>query len=189
MDKNKKLSASELAEIKSIISERVQVKSDLDRTTEKAKYVLAQIDKDISNFMFVHGINTITVDADQGTLFRMNPKTVMVTKVEQTKIEWDTKQLEENLEKDVAEKVIQKKYIVKDMPALIDLLKSYGVKSKEFKKLIDVERKVNTDKVNELSEVGEITRKDLTGTYKTISGSKYLRFTVKEKNSGAGDRD
>ena len=34
-----------------------------------------------------------------------------------------------------------------------------------------------------------ITRKDLTGTYKTISGSKYLRFTVKEKNSGAGDRD
>ena len=75
------------------------------------------------------------------------------------------------------------------MPALIDLLKSYGVKSKEFKKLIDVERKVNTDKVNELSEVGEITRKDLTGTYKTISGSKYLRFTVKEKNSGAGDRD
>lgn len=105
---------------------------------------------------------------------------VHVTHIIRKSIVWNVEKLRKSLDKDLADQVIEKKYIVNNMPGLIKLLKKSGVSPKQFKEFITVEEKVNQQKMNELSEIGEIDREDIEGCYELKEADGYLKINVKE---------
>lgn len=96
-----------------------------------------------------------------------------VTKIQKQKITWDVERLEEKLSKNLIKKVIQKRYVINDMDGLIRYLKTYGVNPNEFKKFLDVEKKVNESVINNLHDVGEISKKDIDGCYSVKKENPY----------------
>lgn len=110
---------------------------------------------------------------------------VHVSNVIRKSIIWDVEKLKNKLDKDLTDQFVEKKYIVNNMPGLVKLLKEAGVNPKQFKKFITVEEKVNQQKMNELSEIGEIDKEDIKGCYELKEADGYLRISVKElENEG-----
>ena len=66
---------------------------------------------------------------------------------------------------------------------MIEMVKDAGVKAKDFKALIEADVKVDTQAIKRLYDVGEITMKQLQGTY-TAKISKSIKITEE-----AGEKD
>lgn len=94
--------------------------------------------------------------------------------VKNTKVIFDIGKLEKRLGKD-SNAFIDKEYTINDMQGLVRLLKEYGVNPKKFKKFIDVDKKVNQEKLNQLSDLGALNEEDLDGCYEVKELSSYLR--------------
>lgn len=109
---------------------------------------------------------------------------VHVTNVIRKSIIWDVEKLKKKLDNDLVKQIVEKKYIVTDMKGLVQYLKSCGVNPKKFKSYIYVEEKVNQQKMNELSEIGEIDAEDIKGCYELKEAEGYLRINVKEHEDG-----
>lgn len=105
---------------------------------------------------------------------------VHVSNVIRKSIIWNIEKLKKKLDKDLIDQFVEKKYVVNNMPGLIKLLKEAGVNPRQFKKFINVEEKVNQQKMNELSEIGEIDREDIEGCYELKEAEGYLKISVKE---------
>lgn len=102
---------------------------------------------------------------------------VKVNRVQRIKVSFDADKLQKALSKEHAERVITKRYEVKDMPALIAYMKALGANPAKFKALIQVSKSVNESELERLEELGEITQSQLDGCY-TVSKEKPY-FTVK----------
>ena len=76
--------------------------------------------------------------------------------------------------------LVEKEYYISDMHGLVKYLKSCGVDPKKFKKYLIVTEKVNQKKMDELSDIGDITREDIEGCYKLEEANGYLTINVKK---------
>lgn len=132
----------------------------------------------ISNFMFSNlkdNVNTFDIG--------VGDKNIKVTKVRTKKIIWDIEKLKQRVPKSLTKQFINKTYIVNDMQGLVKYLKSCGVDAKKFKKFIDVEEEVDNDKLNNLSELGEIKMKDINGCYELQLGEPYIKITEMKQDA------
>lgn len=127
----------------------------------------------VKNYMFVKNYQSLEFKSKEFGK-------VHVSKVVRKTIIWNVEKLKEKLDKEILDEIIEKKYIVNNMPGLIELLKEAGVSPRQFKKFITVEEKVNQQKMNELSEIGEIDGEDVDGCYELKEADGYLRISVKE---------
>lgn len=133
----------------------------------------------ISNFMFSNlpnGVNSFVIRLDEGLTYYENPVSVRVTKVRTQKFVWDCDRLKKNLGKRY-NKIVNKTYTINDMEGLIAYLKTCGVDPKKFRKFVDVSAEVDETKVDNLSQLGEITKEDLKGCYTMNLGEPYIRLT------------
>lgn len=153
---------------------------DLYRLEQKFKFAKQEYDNQkkklslgIRNYMF-------SKDYSQLDFKSREFGKVHVSNIIRKSIVWDVEKLKKTLDKDLTDQFIEKKYIVNNMQGLIKLLKEAGVKPKEFKKFITVEEKVNQQKMNELSEIGEIDKEDIGGCYELKEAEGYLKINVKE---------
>ena len=89
-----------------------------------------------------------------------------VIKEKDTKIDFYSDQLKQNLDKKRYSEVVNKVLTIDDLSGLIKMLKKYGVPPKEFKKFISSEDYVDLEKIERLIEIGELEIKDLQGCYK-----------------------
>lgn len=132
----------------------------------------------ISNFMFSNlkdNVNTFDIG--------VGDKNIKVTKVRTKKIIWDIEKLKQRVPKSLTKQFISKTYIVNDMQELVKYLKSCGVDAKKFKKFIDVKEEVDNDKLNNLSELGEIKMKDIKGCYELQLGEPYIKITEMKQDA------
>lgn len=111
-------------------------------------------------------------------------KRITVTRVQNTKIEFDADKLERVLGKELSQGVIIKHYEIPDMNALIMYLKDYGINPKTFKKFISVKKTVNTKELDRLEELGEITAKQIKGCYTIKAQEPYFKVKI---GRGKGD--
>lgn len=126
----------------------------------------------VRNFLKKRGGHKASIETDEGK--------IGLTLVERKTIEWDAQKLRERLDKDTAEEVIEKKIIVSDAKALKQLLVSHGVRASDFNKCVQVQETVNQDALDNLSELGWITKEQIKGAYKVISSKDYIRMTEKK---------
>mgnify|MGYP007070231528 CR=1 FL=1 len=96
------------------------------------------------------------------------------------KITWDIDKLSEKLDKGILNEVIDKEYTINDFDSLIRYLKSCGVDPKKFKKFIDVKKSVNNKKIDELSQLGDISAEDIIGCYELQANFSYVKISLQE---------
>lgn len=122
---------------------------------------------------------------DQNNLSEFGFKTkngfVKAKTVLTVKTTWFLDKLSEKLSKNVFSEIVDKTYTITDFDGLVSYLKSCGVDPKEFKKFIDVERKVNEKKIDQLGKLGEITQEDITGCYEAQAAFKCIKISELEE--------
>ena len=97
---------------------------------------------------------------------------VKCKKVERCTIKYYVDKLKERLDDELFVEVTNRTYIITDINKMIGLMKDAGVKSSRFKELVDVKIVPNNSAIKQLYDVGEISMKQLKGTYSaTISKS------------------
>lgn len=105
---------------------------------------------------------------------------INVTKVEKTTIEWFAEKLEKRVPKAIARKFIRKQYAIANWPGMVEYLKSLGAKPADFKKFLRVEKTVDEKVIDHLSDIGELTARDIAGCYLVKSQKPYFTISVKK---------
>ena len=105
----------------------------------------------------------------------------VATLVNPKKVVFDIEMLEGKLDKELVNEFVDKTYTINDLQGLTLYLKSCGVNPKKFKQFLDVEKKVNNKKLQQLSDLGDISQEDLKGCFKVCETSKYVKISKKEK--------
>ena len=132
-----------------------------------------ELSKDLRNFMFVNGISEFDFEKES-----LDGRSVVTVKnIKKVTVTFDADKLEKRLDKELCNEFIEKKYEINNIEGLVKYLKSCGVDPKEFKKYINVEKKVNNKKLDEISNLGDITEEDLKGCFTTKESVGYIKIT------------
>ena len=168
-----------LNEVKRNVTDLFVLEEEFRGIKDKYEKKKEKLSKAIKNYFFVSGEDKVKFDCDEA-LFG-GDKILQCKKVTRRSVVFDAEKVEKALGKDIAEKVIVKKIEVTDYKGMVDMLKSYGVKPKDFKKFISVKKEVNTKMLEQCEELGEFDREDIKGCYKVENiGTSYLRVTMKQ---------
>ena len=150
---------------------------------EQAGKLLIQIDenkKKIQKFFDENGIKTMEVPVSQTA----NKETkVVCKKTERATIKYDVDKLKEKLDDELFIEVTKRSYTIKDINAMVKLMKDAGVRARDFKALIEAKITPDTEAIKRLYDSGEITMKTLKGTFKATI-SKSIKITEE-----TGDKD
>lgn len=134
------------------------------------KMLLEQKKKIMAKYFDVSGHRSIT--NDEATCYIS----------EKTNIEYDVEELQNHLSKEILNKFIESNYKIKNWNKFTKLCKEHGIKPKELKEFIFVEKKVNQEKLAKLYEKGEVEPAELQGCYTcTVKKSIALRMKNVEK--------
>lgn len=148
---------------------------------EEAGRILLQIDenkKKIQGYFDENGLKQVevpVVDSENGSV------KVICTKSERVTMKYDVDKLKGRVDDDIFIEVTNRSYIIKDINKMIQLLKDAGVRARAFKELIETKITVDNQAVKRLYDAGEITMKQLKGTY-TATISKTIK--IKEESGG-----
>ena len=139
---------------------------------EQTGKLLLQIDenkKKIQQYFDENGIKQMEVPVSETS----KSKTVVVCKkTERATVKYDVDKLKEKLDDEMFIEVTNRSYQIKDIDAMIKLMRDAGVRARDFKALIEAKITPDTQAIKRLYDAGEITMKQLKGTFKaTISKS------------------
>lgn len=139
---------------------------------EQAGKLLLQIDdnkKKIQKYFDENGIKQMEVPVSETSKSKLS---VVCKRTERANIRYDVEKLKEKLDDEVFIEVTKRSYTITDIDAMIKLMKEAGVRARDFKALIDAKITPDNQAIKRLYDAGEITMKQLKGTYKaTISKS------------------
>lgn len=108
----------------------------------------------------------------------LGESSIKVTKVQRTNVEFKVDKLEKILPKEIAKKVIVKRYEVGDMQGLILYLRKCNVDPQVFKSFLNVTKSVDTKAMDKLEELGKISIEQIEGCYSIKKSNPY--YTVSE---------
>lgn len=150
---------------------------------EQAGKLLLQIDenkKKIQQYFDENGIKQMEVSVSETS----KSKTVVVCKkTERATVKYDVDKLKEKLDDEMFIEVTNRSYQIKDIDAMIKLIRDAGVRARDFKALIEAKITPDTQAIKRLYDAGEITMKQLKGTFKaTISKSIKISEETGEKD-------
>ena len=97
-------------------------------------------------------------------------------KHERVNLSYDVQKLKQKVDSEIFLEITKRSYVITDIDKMIELVKDAGVSAKEFKALIEAVVNVDSQAVKRLYEAGEITMKQLKGTY-TAKISKSIKIT------------
>lgn len=105
-----------------------------------------------------------------------------VKKVQRKTIVWNVTKLFKKLskKKKVRDQVIEKKYFIMDFEGLVEYLKECNVDPKIFKSFLEVDMLVNENVLNNLHDLGEVSKSDISGCYEVKKSNPY--WTVRREN-------
>ena len=112
-----------------------------------------------------------------------NETNVVCKKSERATIKYDVDKLKEKLDDELFIEVTKRSYIIKDIDAMIKLMKDAGVRARDFKALIEAKITPDTQAIKRLYDAGELNMKMLKGTYQATI-SKSIKITEE-----TGDKD
>lgn len=150
---------------------------------ESAGKLLLQIDenkKKIQKYFDENGIKEMEVPVSQTAKTQTK---VVCKKTERATIKYDVDKLKEKLDDELFIEVTKRSYMIKDIDAMIKLMKESGVRARDFKALIEAKVTPDSQAIKRLYDAGEITMKTLKGTYQATI-SKSIKITEE-----TGDKD
>lgn len=104
-----------------------------------------------------------------------------VTLVRGNTVTYDVKKFKKALGKKRANLFLKKRFTLTNVQEFKKLLDEYGVPGKEVKKYVLRDESVNETSINQAYEVGELSVKELEGTYTVKPRTEFLRITSQKK--------
>lgn len=157
--------------IRNVVYELFRTKLHFKEQEKKYKQKCQELQSEIQSYMKKTKVDRLQI------IGKRNEPSYNVTEVKPKKIIFDVEKLESKLDKELLNEILIKEYKVSDYDGLVSLLKKYKVNPKEFKKFISVTKNVDIKKLDELSELGEISYDDIKGCYEITSGTSYVKIT------------
>jgi len=84
-----------------------------------------------------------------------------IKKSESLNVKYDVEALGKKLEKELFDDILEKQYTISDIRTLTKLIKNAGIPAMAFRRCIHVNKSINKAKMNQLYNVGDITKKDI----------------------------
>lgn len=150
---------------------------------EQVGRMLLKIDenkKSIQKYFDENNLKRMDVPISDGTSKSLN---IVCKKSERATIKYDVDKLKQRLDDEMFIEVTKRSYSIKDINAMIKLVRDAGVKAKDFKSLIEAKITPDGQAIKRLYDAGEITMKQLKGAYKATI-SKSIKITEE-----TGDKD
>lgn len=177
MRRESKVSESDFTEAVLLLHEKTQRFKDVEARFKRIK---SECTETIGRYFNENGIEkSVTVDSDD-----VMPSVIKVSKVERSSVNFNADRVEKALEKELASKVISKRYEINDIHGMIAYLKTCGVDPKIFKSFLNVTKTVNVKELERLSELGEVDEEDLDGCFTVTRSDPYYKI-----KAGKGDGD
>lgn len=131
------------------------------------------------------------IDVDSVKVLNMDDLTeeLFATRVQPTTITFDVDKVEKKIGKKRAEAIITKEYTINDFQGLVKYLQSCGVNPRVFKKYIDVDKQIDKDKLDNLSELGLLSLDDLSGAYSVKVNNPFYRITANKIKSEENEKE
>lgn len=168
-----KTSKKQDEDIKLAVSELNELQTKFKKIEKEYKDKRESLQTKIRNYMYINGFTSFKFGNPDGSIFK-------VANIKRRRVDFDISMLKEKLDRDVLKQILIKKYTITDFDGLKKYLKSYGVDPKKFVKYLDIQEDVDQKMINQLSELGEITSKDLKGCYTVTEEVGYVRVTESE---------
>lgn len=109
-----------------------------------------------------------------------------VSRIVSTSLKFDAELLEAKLSKKLAKKVIDKTYTITDYSGFVKYLKSIGASPEVVKSFICVNKSVDVKTLDNLSNLGLITKNDIKGCYTINKKPAYYKVSfTNEKDEAA----
>ena len=143
----------------------------LEKEAEVGRLLL-EIDENkgkIQKYFDENGLKEVEVPVDTN-------RRIICKKSERATIKYDVDKIKQKLDDEMFIEVTKRAYTITNIDEMIKLVKSAGIKAKDFKALIDAKVTVDGQAVKRLYDAGEITLKTLKGTY-TATISKSIKIT------------
>lgn len=170
-----------------LIVKKYCAQRDLKQAKKVADEINRQVNPVIEDFMEQEGVDAIHTSFFAGEQVEKNgtkrsvEKSVRLMRVTRRKVFFDADALEDKLGKEFCRNFIHRQYEITDWDGMVKLLKSYGVKPKEFLPFINLIKTVDETALNQMESLGDISKEDLEGTYEVQELSNYLQMD--EKNN------
>lgn len=103
-----------------------------------------------------------------------------IQRIQKSSVKFDVDKLEKVLDKSIKNKVINKTYEITDISGLIAYLKELGADPKIFKSFLNIIKSVNIKELENLEKLGDVSMKQLKGTYTVNTSNPYFTFKVEE---------
>ena len=147
----------------------------LKNMKESFEEVKEQFYKDMDEYFDSQGLGSDSVVFEYPMF---GESTLKVTRIQRASVNFKIDKLERVLPKDVAKKVIVKRYEVKDVQGLISYLKKCNVDPQVFKGFLNIIKHVDEKEIDKLEELGKISIKQIEGCYEVKKSNPY--YTVSE---------
>ena len=178
MIKQKRLSNRQAnEEVKRNIVRLYELNNSHKQSENEYKKEKEKLQRDISNFLFIEGIDGCEFRATIGD-FAKEPTLISAKKIRRKKINYIVDKLEKALGKVKSKKIINKTYLINDFNGLVTYLKECGVDPKVFKTFITVQKEVNKKSLEQMYELGEVTLEDIKGCYDVETINSYIDIKV-----------
>lgn len=171
-DRKSKLSADEIREsVYNYHKRQINFKEAQSKFNE----LKAQFSSDMEEYFKSENIEkSMTVSFDE---FDMSD--LVVNRIQKSSIEFDTNKLEKALGKVLSNQVIERKYEITDIDALVAYLKQCNVDPKIFKSFLNVSKSVDEKELDRLEELGKISQEQIEGCYEVKRYKPYFTVSVK----------
>lgn len=138
------------------------------KTTLESKIKKIFDKKKVNSYSFANA------DGDQKKYYR-------ATVVQQKKVIFNPDMVEQVVDKKVFNQICIKKYEITDYEGLVQYMKSLGGNPSKFKSFISCDKTIDNKKVNQLSELGDITDTALEGCYTVKPSAMWIKITESEE--------
>jgi hypothetical protein len=134
----------------------------------------SRLENEIKKIYGRRDIKTYSFKSGESTYFK-------ATIVKQKKVNFNVDMIQQIVDKEVFNEICDKKYELIDYEGLAEYVKSLGGSPKEFKSFVKCTKTINNNKLNQLSELGDISLDDLEGCYTVSENEGYIRITESEE--------
>jgi hypothetical protein len=172
------------------IVKKYHAQQNLKKAKKMADEINSEVNSSVEEFMEQEGADAVLtsfyVGTTEGKIKKTVEKSVRLMKVVRRKVIFDADALEEKLGKEFCRNFIHRQYEITDWDGMVKLLKSYGVKPKEFLPFINLIKTVDEVALTQMESLGDISKSDIEGTYEVRELSNYLQmdeFGAKKNSS------
>lgn len=97
--------------------------------------------------------------------------------VEPQSVAWDIAELEKKVPVYVSREIVKKKLAVNNEIMFVALMNRHGVNMDEFWQCVEIEKEVDSKKLEQLIDLGEVDKDMLDGTFEIISKKSYIKVS------------